>query len=95
MALTDALARGLPVVSTTGGAIPYTVPREASVLVPPGDYPALAEALRRLLAEGTGARRRTELACAARRHAQVLPDWTQATRAFADAVLELTPDGDV
>jgi len=95
MALTDALARGLPVVSTTGGAIPHTVPRDASVLVPPGDGAALAEALRNLLVDGMGARRRTELACAARRHAQLLPDWTQAAQAFADAVLELTPDGDV
>ncbi|TDI25822.1 MAG: glycosyltransferase [Acidobacteria bacterium] len=95
MALADALARGLPVVSTTGGAIPHTVPGDASVLVPPGDDAALTEALGRLLADGTGARRRGELAHAARRHAQGLPDWTQAAQAFADALLELTPDGDV
>ena len=95
MALADALARGLPVVSTTGGAIPHTVPGDASVLVPPGDDAALAEALDRLLADGTGAGRRAELARAARRHAQRLPDWTQAAQAFADAMLELTPDGDV
>ena len=95
MALADALARGLPVLSTTGGAIPHTVPGDASVLVPPGDEAALAEALRSLLADGTGAGRRTELACAARRHAQGLPDWTQAAQGFAKALLELTPDGDV
>ena len=95
MVLADALARGLPVVSTTGGAIPHTVPADASVLVPPGDDAALGEALRSLLADGTGAERRVELACAARRHAQRLPDWTQATQAFAEATLELTPDGDV
>jgi len=95
MALADALARGLPVVSTTGGAIPYTVPGDASVLVPPGDDAALGEALRCLLADGTGAGRRAELARAARRHAEELPDWAQATQAFADALLELTPDGDV
>ena len=95
MALADALARGLPVVSTTGGAIPQTVPGDVSVLVPPGDDTALGEALGRLLADGTGARRRAELARAALRHAQGLPDWTQAAQAFADALLELTPDGDV
>ena len=95
MALADALARGLPVVSTTGGAIPYTVPGDASVLVPPGDDAALGEALRCLLADGTGAGRRAESARAARRHAEELPDWAQATQAFADALLELTPDGDV
>ena len=95
MALADALARGLPVVSTTGGAIPHTVPGDASVLVPPGDNVALGEALGRLLADGTGARRRATLARAARRHAQRLPNWIQAAQAFAAALLELTPDGDV
>ena len=73
MALADALARGLPVVSTTGGAIPQTVPRDASVLVPPGDDVALAEALHRLLADGMGARDRAALAAAARRHARRCP----------------------
>ena len=95
MALADALARGLPVVSTTAGAIPHTMPGDASVLVPPGDDAALGEALKSLLAGGSGAARRAELARAARRHAERLPGWTQAAQAFADALRELTPDGDV
>ena len=99
MALTDALARGLPIVSTTGGAIPHTVPAEAGVLVPPGNDTALAEALGSLLSVGSGRSinegraRRATLAAAARRHAASLPDWDQAARAFAGATLELAPDG--
>ena len=95
MALADATARGLPVVSTTGGAIPHTVPADAGVLVAPGDEAALAGALRRLLVEPGGAERRRSLAAAARRHARRLPDWPEAARRFADAVLALTPDGNV
>ena len=92
MALAEALARGLPVVSTTGGAIPHTVPADASLLVPPGDVAALADALRRLLSDEAA---RAALATAAWRHAKGLPDWHQAARMFAAAALELTPDGDV
>ncbi len=95
MALADALARGLPVVSTTGGAIPHTVPADAGVLVAPGDEAALAGALDRLLREPGGAARRRSLAAAARRHAARLPDWQDAAGRFAEAILALTPDGDV
>jgi glycosyltransferase involved in cell wall biosynthesis len=87
MALAEALARGLPVVSTTGGAIPHTVPEEAGILVPTGNPAAFAEALRRLLRpDGT---ERAALATAARRHAETLPDWEACADAFERAVLEL------
>ena len=89
MALTEALARGLPVVSTTGGAIPFTVPADASVLVPPGDAEALATALRSVL--DPGGTLRDELAEAARRHAAQLPTWEEAAEKFASAVRELAP----
>jgi glycosyltransferase involved in cell wall biosynthesis len=89
MALAEAIAHGLPIVSTTGGAIPYTVPAETGLLVPPGDAEALAGALRALLASGgPGA---AELSAAARRHAERLPSWATSVARFAEAILELTP----
>jgi len=90
MAFTEALARGLPVVATTGGATPHTVPHgpgEPGVLVPPGDAVALRDALRRLLDDPEERRTRQE---AARRHARSLPDWPASVEAFAIAVRELT-----
>lgn len=86
MAFAEALARGLPVVGTTGGAIPDTVPDDAGILVEPGDDEALAHALRELLEDE---RRREGMARAARRHARELPGWDRQARAFRDAVGEL------
>ena len=91
MALTEALACGLPIVSTTGGALPYTVPAAAAILVTPGDDAALADALGHLLAADAGASRRAQMASAARTHALALPTWDEAADAFARAILELSP----
>ncbi len=86
MALAEAVAYGLPIVSTTGGAIPETVPPEAALLVPPGDAEALTGALRRLLAE-PGLRAR--LAAAARSASARLPSWQAAGERFAAALESL------
>jgi glycosyltransferase involved in cell wall biosynthesis len=51
MALAEALARGLPVVSTCAGAVPETVPTEAALLVPPDNAAALSAALGRVLSD--------------------------------------------
>ena len=89
MALAEALARGLPVVSTTGGAIPFTVPADAGRLVAPGDPGAFSAALRSLLGP-SGASERARLSEAARRHAASLPTWRDSAAAFAAAIDELT-----
>ncbi|WP_404380312.1 glycosyltransferase family 4 protein [Caenispirillum salinarum] len=83
MVLTEALARGLPIVSTTGGAIPATVPEGAGLLVPPGDAVALGQALARVMDEPALRRRLRDGAMAAR---DALPDWTDTTDRFAAAL---------
>ena len=87
MALTEALARGLPIVSTTGGAIPFTVPADAAVLVSPGDEAALTDAIGTLLEDASRLR---QLRDAAWRHAETLPRWDAVIAAFGDAIDALT-----
>ncbi|HIF20516.1 MAG TPA: glycosyltransferase [Gemmatimonadetes bacterium] len=91
MALTEALVRGLPVVSTLGGAVPDTVPPEVGVLVTPGDEQALAAVLRELLSGPEGAVHRARLAEESLRYGRSLPTWDDAALAFERAVLELLP----
>jgi glycosyltransferase involved in cell wall biosynthesis len=83
MAFAEAIAHGLPVVGTTAGAIPDTVPDGAGILVPPDDAAALANALRRLIGDE---RARETLAAAARNAAARLPTWRQSAEAFARAI---------
>jgi glycosyltransferase involved in cell wall biosynthesis len=83
MAFAEALAHGLPLVGTTAGAIPDTVPEGAGMLVPPDDARALAQALRELI-ENDDARR--TLAAGARRAALQLPTWPRSAELFARAV---------
>ena len=51
MALAEAIAHGLLVVSTMAGAIPDTVPAGTGLLVPSDDATALAQPLRRLISD--------------------------------------------
>ena len=80
MAFTEAIAHGLPVVGTRGGATAETVPAEAGLLVPPDDVEALTQALRRVLDEPAT---RARLAAGARAAAARLPRWDKQARLFA------------
>jgi glycosyltransferase involved in cell wall biosynthesis len=83
MAYADAIARGLPVIGTTAGAIPDTVPKGTGVLVPPDDPVALTRALRTLIMYPEG---RRKLSLAALEAAGKLPTWEQSAKIFARAI---------
>jgi glycosyltransferase involved in cell wall biosynthesis len=83
MAYAEALAHGLPVVATTAGAIPDTVPATAALLVPPGDAAALREALHAVLSDRD---LRSRLAAGAATAARALPDWPAAVNHWIAAL---------
>ncbi len=83
MALAEALAHGLPVISTHAGAIADTVPADAGMLVAPGDAAALRDALMRLLDDGAW---RAQRAAAARTAGLRLPSWSDSSARFAAAL---------
>jgi glycosyltransferase involved in cell wall biosynthesis len=83
MAFSEALARGIPVIATTAGAIPETVPAEAGLLVPPDDTAAFAAALRTAIGNSD---ERQRMATAARAAALKLPAWSASAKLFSDAL---------
>jgi glycosyltransferase involved in cell wall biosynthesis len=83
MALAEAIAHGLPVVSTKAGAIPDTVPAGTGLLVPPNDVAALTQALRRVISNKA---KRQRLAMNARAAAAHLPTWEHSARLFARTI---------
>ena len=87
MAYAGALAHGVPVIGTTAGAIPDTVPPSAGILVEPNDIKALARALRLLI---ENPRERAWLAAGAREAAAALPTWPDQAKLLAGAIEALT-----
>ena len=81
MALTEAMAHGLPIISTTGGAAAETIPDEAALKIPPGDVPAMASALRQLMLNSNI---RARLAAAAWDAAGKLTQWSESAKLIAD-----------
>jgi glycosyltransferase involved in cell wall biosynthesis len=75
----EAMSCGVPVISTTAGALPEVVgpDGEAGILVPPGDPDALAGAIRRLMGADLIRKRMGE---AARKRVESLFTWREAAR---------------
>jgi glycosyltransferase involved in cell wall biosynthesis len=88
MVITEALARGLPVVATDVGGVPEALGHgtegvRPGLLVPPEDPAALAAALRAWI---TDAELRRRLRAAARQRRDSLPGW-RSTAAVIASVL--------
>lgn len=83
MVVTEALARGLPLITTRGGALADTLPAGCGLQVPPGDSRELGDALERWLDEPELRLALTRKASQARGQ---LPDWREAGRDFAAAL---------
>ncbi|WP_270935925.1 glycosyltransferase family 4 protein [Falsiroseomonas oryzae] len=79
MAVAEAMARGLPVAVTAGGALAELVPVEAGVVSPPGDHVSLGKALRRVIFD---TELRAEMAEASWQAGQKLPRWEDRAAAF-------------
>jgi glycosyltransferase involved in cell wall biosynthesis len=83
MVLAEAMARGLPIVCTTGGAAASTVPDAAGIKVPPGDIEAFSDAVGRLIADPE---LRRQMADAAWTAGQALPRWEATARQIAEVL---------
>ncbi|MCW2843945.1 MAG: glycosyltransferase family 4 protein [Nocardioides sp.] len=90
MVVTEALARGIPVIATSVGGVPEALGgsdgERPGLLVEPGDPDALADALRRWLDDG-GLRQRLRAAARARR--TTLTGWPETARRVSRVLTEV------
>lgn len=90
MAVAEALARGLPVVSTITGAIPELVGSDAGLLVAPGHVEPFADALARIIGDPELRRRLRDGAIRARGR---LRSWERACDEMTIALARLDAHG--
>jgi glycosyltransferase involved in cell wall biosynthesis len=86
MVVAEALARGLPLISTTGGALADTAPADCCLRCAPGDVEGFRSALQRWFDDGA-LRHRLVRAAVGRRNG--LRDWPAAGSAFSAALREV------
>ena len=79
MVLDEAIARALPIVATSGGAIADTVPKDAGILTTPGDSEELASALQDFIENKTV---RESLRAGAEKARKDLRTWKDAALQF-------------
>jgi glycosyltransferase involved in cell wall biosynthesis len=80
----EAMACGVPLISTSGGALPEVV-GNAGLIVPPGDSKALADAIVRLL---NSAEERSKYAQAGLERVHAVFSWEKAAREVVDVYRE-------
>ena len=80
----EAMACGVPLISTSGGALPEVV-GNAGLIVPPGDSKALADAIVRLL---NSAEERSKYAQAGLERVHAVFSWKKAAREVVDVYRE-------
>jgi len=88
MAVAEALARGIPVVSTPTGAISELIGADAGVLVPAGDAVALATVLHTLMTDRS---RLEALRRGALQARSSLLTWDDASARMEAALMRLAP----
>ena len=86
MVLAEAMARGLAIICTTGGAAAETVPDGAALKVAPGDAAQMATALRQAIGDSI---LRRQLADAAWAAGQKLPRWSDTARIIAGVIKDV------
>ena len=82
----EAMSCGLPVVSTTAGALPEVVDDKSGILVPPGDHMAIAEAVKRLMGDEA---LRQRMGAAGRARVERLFSWEEAVKKIIDVYEEV------
>ena len=82
----EAMSCGVPVVSTTAGALAEVVDEGSGILVPPGDHMSIAEAVRRLLSDDDLRRR---MGAAGRDRVLKMFSWEEAARKTLDVYREV------